>query len=267
MICLMHEGTPYGYLKVNHKVILEVNLARILGGNLSEVTEWLKELEDCGVFSRASDGTIYSKRMVRDEEIREKRSRGGKKGGNPHLLEPKVNHKVKYKDNLEVNLKDNLPPNLGDNLAPNLGAETKVNQILTPSSASSTAVLNPTECGLELSKLRGETEPEAHPPSGGGFAEIPTVEEVVTFGNGGAAIPAWYCEHYHGQKEIKRSWLNGYGRLVDWQKEIVRWFTEDGRPLKKYGNRKNNGKGASAVGNSGTLNEGREAAYAGIGAA
>ena len=101
MICLMHQGTPYGYLKVNHKVILPPNLARILGVNLPELEGWLHELETAGVFGRDEENCIYSKRMIRDEAIRKARADGGFKGGNPCLMEKN-----------KVNLEDNLTPNL-----------------------------------------------------------------------------------------------------------------------------------------------------------
>lgn len=77
MLCLMHEGTPYGYLKVGNKVILPPILAGIVGAPLPEVEKGLAELEEAGVFSRDSQGCIYSRRMVRDEEIRKKRASGG----------------------------------------------------------------------------------------------------------------------------------------------------------------------------------------------
>ena len=103
MISLMHEGSPYGYLKVNHKVILTPNLARMVGATLPETEGWLNELDSSGVFSRDYDGCIFSRRMIRDESIRLARASGGKLGGNPNL---KVNHKVTSK----VNLPPNLPP-------------------------------------------------------------------------------------------------------------------------------------------------------------
>ena len=99
MICYMHEGTPYGYLKVNDKVILPSNLAAMCGATLENVEGWLKELETAGVFKRDENGVIHSKRMIRDEEIRNSRASGGKLGGNPALLKVgKVNHKVQNKD-------------------------------------------------------------------------------------------------------------------------------------------------------------------------
>jgi hypothetical protein len=96
MLCLMHQGSEYGHLKVNHKVILPVNLARMVGSTFPEVEGWLTELETAGVFSKNDSGCIYSRRMVRDEELRESRASGGKLGGNPALR--------------KVNLPPNLPP-------------------------------------------------------------------------------------------------------------------------------------------------------------
>jgi hypothetical protein len=91
MICFMHEGNPYGHLKVGNKVILPSNLASMVGATLLEVEGWLDELRQAGVYELAEDGEIYSKRMVRDESLRNKRAEGGKLGGNPSL---KVNLKV-----------------------------------------------------------------------------------------------------------------------------------------------------------------------------
>mgnify|MGYP001559717551 CR=1 FL=1 len=89
MICLMHEGSVYGYLKVGNKVILPANLARMVGATLHEVEGWLHELEDAAVYSKDEHGCIFSRRMIRDEEIRESRAAGGIKGGNPALLDGK----------------------------------------------------------------------------------------------------------------------------------------------------------------------------------
>jgi len=112
MICYMHEGSPYGYLKVNEKVILTNNLARMVGETLEVVEGWLLELSEAGVFQYADDGSIFSKRMIRDEYIRNTRAKGGVLGGNPNLLKKdKDNHKV----------------------------EDKVNQNTTPSSLSSSS--------------------------------------------------------------------------------------------------------------------------------
>jgi hypothetical protein len=85
MLCLMHQADPYGHLKVNGKVILPANLARMIGATLPEAEGFLAELEEAGVFSRGDDGCIFSRRMIRDEQLRQVRAAGGKLGGNPKL--------------------------------------------------------------------------------------------------------------------------------------------------------------------------------------
>jgi hypothetical protein len=98
MICFMHEGTPYGHLKVGDKVILPSNLARMVGDNQEVVADWLLELEQAGVYETTDEGVIYSKRMIRDENLRQIRAAGGSKGGNPALMDKgKVNLEVKQK--------------------------------------------------------------------------------------------------------------------------------------------------------------------------
>lgn len=91
ILCFMHEGSPYGYLKVNHKVILPPNLARMCGLTLEETEGCLAELAEAGVFETDAEGVIFSRRMIRDEELRNKRAACGHLGGNPTL---KDNQKV-----------------------------------------------------------------------------------------------------------------------------------------------------------------------------
>lgn len=86
LIALMHKGEPYGYLVVNGLQPQAKHLARILGGSPSEIVKLLSELRKAGVFSQTEDGTIYSRRMVRDKAREEASREIGKAGGNPHLL-------------------------------------------------------------------------------------------------------------------------------------------------------------------------------------
>ena len=95
----MHEGSPYGHLKVANKVILPANLAQMVGLTLEQVEYSLNELRDAGVFDETEDGVIFSRRMIRDESVRNARASGGKLGGNPALM-------VKDKVNLAINLED-----------------------------------------------------------------------------------------------------------------------------------------------------------------
>ena len=105
MMCVMHQGEPYGHLGLNGKTIDDAQLARMLGVEPGELTRLLKELEAAGVFSRDATKRIYSRRMVKDEALREKRAAAGALGGNPQLLA-----KVKHEDNLKGNGEDNQKP-------------------------------------------------------------------------------------------------------------------------------------------------------------
>lgn len=109
MICFMHDCTPYGYLKVNNKIISEDNLGVILGLNLSKIQRLVGELVEAGVCSIDKNNCYYSKRMVEDDKVREKRARGGLLGGNPALKKSKKNRS-------EDNLIDNLSGYPEDNL-------------------------------------------------------------------------------------------------------------------------------------------------------
>jgi hypothetical protein len=96
----MHQGAPYGHLALPSTVkdggedilrpILPAVLARMVGCTLEEVEQLLSELENAGVFSRTDEGTIFSRRMVQDEKVREARARGGKESlNNPNVPRPK----------------------------------------------------------------------------------------------------------------------------------------------------------------------------------
>lgn len=67
MLAIMHKATPYGHLLVNGIQPSLDDLARLAGAPLKDTRAALAELESKAVFSRTDDGTIYSRKMVRDE--------------------------------------------------------------------------------------------------------------------------------------------------------------------------------------------------------
>src|SRR5215813_4234440 len=69
MLSYMHEAEPYGHLRLNGRDLGPEALARMVGSPLKKVRQYLDELEAAGVYSRTDTGTIFSRRMVRDEEI------------------------------------------------------------------------------------------------------------------------------------------------------------------------------------------------------
>jgi hypothetical protein len=138
-MCLMHESENYGYLQVGGKPMNSKQLARIVGESQESVEALTAELEDAGVFSRDDKGCIYSRRMVRDEHIRNVRANSGRLGGNPNLLNQKTNQNESKKENQENLLKQKSSksqPNAesADNLASKRSP--------TPSSSSSTSTSN-----------------------------------------------------------------------------------------------------------------------------
>ena len=75
-----------GYIRVHGKPCSVEDIAVLVGHPVSEVSPLVEELAARGVFSRARDGSIYNRRMVRDEKNRKISQKNGKKGGNPVLL-------------------------------------------------------------------------------------------------------------------------------------------------------------------------------------
>lgn len=96
MMCIAHESAEYGVLVVNGVPITGPQLARMVGESPKVVTDLLAELDGAGVFSRREDGAIYSRRMLKDEHIRNVRSAAGKLGGNPNFAKdlPKQKDKL-----------------------------------------------------------------------------------------------------------------------------------------------------------------------------
>jgi hypothetical protein len=86
MLSLMHEADPRGSLLVNGSKIAAKQLASLCGATLRETIALIAELEAAGVFSRAEDGAIFSRRMKRDGEKAERDKANGKTGGNPRLI-------------------------------------------------------------------------------------------------------------------------------------------------------------------------------------
>jgi hypothetical protein len=68
----MFESGRKGFLLLSSgKPVTAAQLARMTGCATDEVSRLLSELEYSGVFSRLEDGTIYCRRMARDEHCRD----------------------------------------------------------------------------------------------------------------------------------------------------------------------------------------------------
>lgn len=80
MLCIAHECEPYGHLTVNGKPMTAAQIGRHTGLTERECVKLVAELGEAGVLSRTEEGAIFSRRMVRDEDIRQRRAEGGKAG-------------------------------------------------------------------------------------------------------------------------------------------------------------------------------------------
>lgn len=86
LMCIAHEADCYGHLSINGKAMTNQQLARMVGESPSVVSKLFVELDLAGVFSRTSEGVVFSRRMVKDERLRNIRASAGRLGGNPNLL-------------------------------------------------------------------------------------------------------------------------------------------------------------------------------------
>jgi hypothetical protein len=86
LMCVMHRAEPYGHLLVNGKQPSDPMLARLVrASSRGELRRLRAELIDNGVLSVLDDGTIYSRRMVRDAARSRVGQQTGRMGGNPAL--------------------------------------------------------------------------------------------------------------------------------------------------------------------------------------
>ena len=97
LMCLAHEGTPYGYLTDKMGALTEDYMAARCVLSPRKFRSAVEELKQAQRVH--SDGDLlFIKRMVDDEDLRLRKVAGGFKGGNPEL-QKKVNQEV----NQEVN--------------------------------------------------------------------------------------------------------------------------------------------------------------------
>jgi hypothetical protein len=81
LLMLMHCSEQRGRLVLAGKPMPNASLSRLLGLSERETSDAVEVLLASAVASRELDGTIYCRRMVREEERRERLRRNGSKGG------------------------------------------------------------------------------------------------------------------------------------------------------------------------------------------
>jgi hypothetical protein len=157
MLSFMHEAEPYGHLRLNGQDIDPKSLARMVGTDVRTVRRLLSELEAAGVYSLAEPGTIFSRRMVRDQQLREKRAQYG-------YLSEKHQDVPRKKDRGKDTFKDTLSPSLDGSIGG------------SPSSSSSSSSSKKNKREIESSSSSGETETSPLPPSKRKAVKVPLPE-------------------------------------------------------------------------------------------
>jgi hypothetical protein len=96
MLCVMHEAQPYGHLLINGKPPSSDQMAGLAGIAPDLFLSLLVELESAGVFSKNRNGTIYSRRMTKDEKKRKdgKQAREKQLGDNRQIRDVLDNREI-----------------------------------------------------------------------------------------------------------------------------------------------------------------------------
>lgn len=81
LLMRMWESSDRGRLVLNGKAMSDTRIAQLLGLSPRETADAISVILESGVGSRDADGALISRRMVRDEEIRQQRADAGHKGG------------------------------------------------------------------------------------------------------------------------------------------------------------------------------------------
>lgn len=81
MIGLMWLSDERGYLTRNGKPLSDEQVGLLLRTPPEEFKEHLSILEGLELFSRRDDGAIFSRKILRDKDLRDKRSDAGRNGG------------------------------------------------------------------------------------------------------------------------------------------------------------------------------------------
>ena len=146
LMCLMHDGEPYGHLQMHGQVLGVEEIAALLGRKPREVRRLLDEILSKKLLETGPENVLFSPRMVRDEHIRNVRAAAGKKGGNPALVGTASDT---GKDNLLHNQNGKQKP------TPSSSSSSSPSSIKTPSSTppeagDGAAAPDPREGGREV---------------------------------------------------------------------------------------------------------------------
>ena len=207
LLLMMHDSDERGVLLVNGAPMPDAVIARRLGLDNQSANQILTTLLTYGVASRRdTDGALFCRRMVKDENLRQVRSEAGKKGGNPALL----------------------------NQTAKQNPTTEDKQIPTPSSSFSTSITSSKKergaadaAAPALTSKKSAKSVEKPVDVQKKSAAPPTLAEVQAFGAeqypniaDAAAEAAAFCDHYESN-----GWrVSGKTPMASWRAAFRGWM-------------------------------------------
>jgi hypothetical protein len=81
MLMVMYDNDPRGYIPAHYFARGLLAFASRVGASPDQCRQLLDELDQHHVFSKADDGSYFSRRIIREEEIRAVRAESGRLGG------------------------------------------------------------------------------------------------------------------------------------------------------------------------------------------
>ena len=212
LLLMMHDSDERGVLLVNGQPMPDAVIARRLGLDNQSANQILTTLLTYGVASRReSDGALFCRRMVKDENLRQVRTAAGKKGGNPRLL----------------NQTANQTPTTGDKQTPTPSFSSSITSSIT-SSIEEREVAAATAPALLIEKIV-LGEPAKKPGNDGkkGPAAPPTLAEVQAYAADqhpasadGQSEAAAFHDHFQSN-----GWrVGGKTPMADWQAAFRSWM-------------------------------------------
>jgi hypothetical protein len=171
MLCIMHLAGRRGFLEhAEGRPLTVEQLARAVGEATKIVGKLIAELEAVNVFSRDAAGTIFSRRMVRDEHKRRLCAASGKLGGNPALTRgdnPTLKGPAKGQDNGEDNRNPTPSLSVSASVALSPSASAELGGTSSPQTPSDAAEQSPDRPAVTKRKGKRRTRRQ---PAGYGVA-------------------------------------------------------------------------------------------------
>lgn len=224
MLFLAHESDRRGYLSVNGKPMHPEFIARKCGcDSTDQYLTLLNELFDAGVPSQQPDMTIYSRRMVKDEQKRHKCAQAGKKGGGNPALTFKGHSKGEDKGSVKGSNKGSPKRNMGSSIASSISSAA----LLSSNKFSESSSSPPTPRGVAAAAFL-EIENSTRDPVQDEVDEL--IQDLVEVRlSAGQSIPR-EGPYKAKLREVAKSNSN---ELDDWRVEISRYREKEKKVLSK----------------------------------